>query len=68
MCCENISVADIVEYLYHKKIPEIKGAPTDKFLPRIVYKNGKIDVLSLEDDTTDTRSVDSGDTDCDTDV
>ncbi|XP_032673210.1 uncharacterized protein LOC116845053 isoform X2 [Odontomachus brunneus] len=55
--------AHVVEYLYHKKIPEIKGAPTDKFLPRIVYKDGKIDVLSLEDDT---NNVDYG-ADCDSD-
>ncbi|XP_014475735.1 PREDICTED: uncharacterized protein LOC106745027 [Dinoponera quadriceps] len=58
--------ADIVEYLYHKKIPEIKDAPTDKFLPRIVYKNGKIDVLNSEDDATDTNTADC-EADCDTD-
>ncbi|EFN77359.1 hypothetical protein EAI_14490 [Harpegnathos saltator] len=49
---------DVVEYLYHKKIPEIKEAPTDKFLPRIVYKNGNIVILNSKDDTTDTNIAD----------
>lgn len=40
---------DIVEYLYHTKIPEIKEAPTDKFLPRIIYQNKKIYLLNEED-------------------
>lgn len=40
---------DIVEYLYHIKIPEIKETPTDKFLPRIVYENNKIYLLKEED-------------------
>ncbi|GAB1869496.1 hypothetical protein CAJAP_10575 [Camponotus japonicus] len=41
--------ADIVEYLYHTKIPEIKEASTDKFLPRIVYENKKIYLLNEKD-------------------
>ncbi|CAL1674936.1 unnamed protein product [Lasius platythorax] len=41
--------ADIVEYLYHNKIPEIKEASTDKFLPRIIYKNQNIYLLNTED-------------------
>lgn len=40
---------DIVEYLYHTKIPEIKEASTDKFLPRIVYENKKIYLLNEKD-------------------
>ncbi|XP_029177188.1 uncharacterized protein LOC114945240 isoform X2 [Nylanderia fulva] len=50
--------ADIVEYLYHIKIPEIKEALTDKFLPRIVHKKGKIYLLNAEDsnDTLTTNS------------
>lgn len=40
---------DIIEYLYHTKIPEIKEASTDKFLPRIVYENNKIYLLNEED-------------------
>lgn len=39
---------DVVEYLYHSKIPEIQNALTDKFLPRITYKNGEIDILDEE--------------------
>ncbi|XP_029662188.1 uncharacterized protein LOC115234922 isoform X1 [Formica exsecta] len=41
--------ADVVEYLYHTKIPEIKEALTEKFLPRIVYKNKKVYLLNEED-------------------
>lgn len=41
-------VTDVVEHLYHNKIPEIQKAPTDKFLPRIMYKNGKISLLNAE--------------------
>ncbi|XP_050444734.1 uncharacterized protein LOC126848145 [Cataglyphis hispanica] len=52
--------ADIVEHLYHTKIPEIKEASMDKCLPRIVYKNKKIYLLNEEDDNnaikTDTEN------------
>lgn len=41
-----IFVTDIMEYLYNIKIPEIQKAPTDKILPRIVYKDGKISLLN----------------------
>lgn len=47
---EKIAFADIVEHLYHTKIPEIKEASMDKCLPRIVYKNKKIYLLNEEDD------------------
>jgi len=41
-----------VEYLYHTKIPEIQKAPTDKFLPKIIYTNGKISLLDIENNKT----------------
>lgn len=66
ICREHIFVTDVVEYLYRKKIPEIKSAEKDKFLPRIIYKDGKISLLNSEDDTTDTNTVDCK-ADCDTD-
>ncbi|EZA50270.1 hypothetical protein X777_11108 [Ooceraea biroi] len=40
--------AEIVEYLYHKKIPEIQKMPTDKFLPRIFYESKDMNVLDVE--------------------
>lgn len=46
---KTFTFADIVEYLYHNKIPEIKEASTDKFLPRIIYKNQNIYLLNTED-------------------
>lgn len=39
---------EIVEYLYHKKIPVIQKASTDKLLPRITFKDEKINVLDIE--------------------
>lgn len=66
-------VTDVVEHLYHNKIPEIQKAPTDKFLPRIMYKNGKISLLNAEnkktitiDDHTETdHSIDfTSESDC----
>lgn len=41
-----------MEHLYHNKIPEIQKAPTDKFLPRIMYKNGKVSLLNAENRKT----------------
>jgi len=35
-----------VEFLYHEKIPEFQKMPMDKFLPRIIYENGKIQMLN----------------------
>ncbi|XP_011068868.1 PREDICTED: uncharacterized protein LOC105154826 isoform X1 [Acromyrmex echinatior] len=50
--------ADVVEYLYHTKIPEIQNAHTDKFLSRIIYENGKISLLNTETNNN-TNSTDS---------
>ncbi|XP_076749253.1 uncharacterized protein LOC143422472 [Xylocopa sonorina] len=36
---------DIIEHLYHKKITKIKNEATDKFLPRLSYKKGKVNVV-----------------------
>ncbi|KAL6265540.1 hypothetical protein P5V15_002335 [Pogonomyrmex californicus] len=44
--------ADVVEYLYRTKIPEIQKAQTDKFLPRIIYKDGKISLLNAKNNDT----------------
>lgn len=57
---KTFAFSDIVEYLYHTKIPEIKAALTDKFLPRILYKNGKIYLLNAKDnDNTITTNIDN---------
>ncbi|EZA50554.1 hypothetical protein X777_10905 [Ooceraea biroi] len=40
--------AEIVEHLYNKKILEIQKMPTDKFLPRIIYKSKDMNVLDVE--------------------
>lgn len=45
---KNFYVTDIVEYLYKNKIPEIQKAPSDKFLPQIIYKDGKISLLNKD--------------------
>lgn len=56
---ENFYVTDIVEHLYHTKIPEIQKAPTDKFLPKILYKNGKVSLLDTKNNkTTDIEEMD----------
>ncbi|XP_036148519.1 uncharacterized protein LOC105837813 [Monomorium pharaonis] len=55
--------ADIVEHLYHIKISEIQKTSTDKFLPRILYKNGKISLLDVKNNKTITTDVDSEATD-----
>ncbi|CAL7944248.1 unnamed protein product [Xylocopa violacea] len=39
---------DIIEYLYHEKIENIKNELTDKFLPRLSYKNGKVNVIDKD--------------------
>lgn len=39
------SFLDAIEYLYEKKIPEIKEQATDKYLPQIQYHNGKIKIF-----------------------
>jgi len=59
---------DVIEYLYHTKIPEIQNAPTDKFLPRIVYEKGRIYILNEDDnpiitDSDDLTNSDDFDTD-----
>lgn len=35
---------DIIEYLYSNKIRHIINEPTDKFLPRLTYCNGKVKI------------------------
>ncbi|XP_071570194.1 uncharacterized protein [Temnothorax nylanderi] len=47
--------ADVVEHLYHTKIPEIRKALTDKFLPKIVYKDGKVSLRNENRKTADTN-------------
>lgn len=64
ICYVKIIVTDVVEYLYHNKIPEIQTAPTDKFLPKIIYKDGKVSLLNTESGKTIT---DDQETDCSTD-
>lgn len=57
-----------MEYLYHKKIPEIQQVSTDKFLPRIIWKSGKILVDALDaENSNDTilSGNDSGNIDID---
>lgn len=44
--------ADVVEHLYNTKIPEIQTASSDKFLPKIIYKNGKISLLKENEPIT----------------
>ncbi|XP_076231545.1 uncharacterized protein LOC143177499 [Calliopsis andreniformis] len=39
------NLPDIVEYLYRKKIQDIRNELTDKFLPRLLYKNGKVSIV-----------------------
>ncbi|XP_076292274.1 uncharacterized protein LOC143214777 isoform X2 [Lasioglossum baleicum] len=36
---------DVIEYLYNTKIREIKNTATDKFLPRLSYKNKTIEIV-----------------------
>ncbi|KAG7204847.1 hypothetical protein KM043_005249 [Ampulex compressa] len=40
--------SDIIEYLHQNKIPEIKSEKTDKFLPRIAYREGKISIIDTD--------------------
>jgi len=58
---------EIVEILYHEKIPEFQKMPTDKFLPRIKYKNGKIQLLNEDNNVivTDNESSNTDDNDDD---
>ncbi|XP_017875962.1 transcription termination factor 1-like [Ceratina calcarata] len=35
---------DIIEYLYNKKIKLIMSEETDKFLPRLIYRKGKVKI------------------------
>lgn len=42
------SFLDAIEYLYEKKITEIKQQKMDKYLPWIQYQNGKIKCLNKE--------------------
>lgn len=37
---------DIVHYLYHEKIQNIRNESMDKFLPRLSYKNGKVKIIN----------------------
>lgn len=51
-------LSEIVEYLYNEKIQAIKDDITDKFLPRLSYNNGKVEIIvedSNEDLNTDTE-------------
>lgn len=49
---------DVVEYLYHTKLPEIQNAPEDKFLPKIMYEKGKIYIVNEDGDTITTDTDD----------
>ncbi|XP_057336268.1 uncharacterized protein LOC130674851 [Microplitis mediator] len=40
---ENLS--EVIEWLYEVKIPRIMRAKNDNYLPRLIYKNGKIEVI-----------------------
>lgn len=44
-----------MEHLYRTKITEIQKAPTDKFLPKIMYKHGKISLLDENSETVTTN-------------
>jgi len=48
-------VTDVVELLYRTKIAEIQKAPTDKFLPKIMYKHGKVSLLNGNSETVTTN-------------
>lgn len=37
---------DIVDYLYHEKIQNIRNESMDKFLPRLSYKDGKVKIIN----------------------
>ncbi|KAL2711969.1 transcription termination factor 1-like isoform X1 [Vespula squamosa] len=37
-----------IEYLYEKRIPEIKNHKLDRYLPRIQYTNGNIEIFTKE--------------------
>ncbi|XP_043527121.1 uncharacterized protein LOC122537737 isoform X2 [Frieseomelitta varia] len=37
---------EIMEYLYNEKIQAIKDDVTDKFLPRLSYNNGKVEIIT----------------------
>lgn len=39
-------VLDIVHYLYHEKIQNIRNESMDKFLPRLSYKDGKVKIVN----------------------
>lgn len=43
-----ILFSDAIEYLYEKKIPEIKNYKLDRYLPRIQYTNGNIEIFTEE--------------------
>ena len=45
----------IVGYLYHDKIHEIRNEQTDKFLPRLSYNNGEVDIVD-EDESDDIKA------------
>ncbi|XP_047367217.1 transcription termination factor 1-like isoform X1 [Vespa velutina] len=42
------SFLDAIEYLYEKKISEIKKHKLDRYLPRIQYTNGNIEIITEE--------------------
>ncbi|XP_076624776.1 uncharacterized protein LOC143343606 isoform X1 [Colletes latitarsis] len=45
----------IVDYLYNHKIPDIKNELTDKFLPRLSYNDGTVEIIDQNaDDNNDT--------------
>lgn len=43
-----ILFSDAIEYLYEQKIPEIKNYELDRYLPRIQYTNGNIEIFTEE--------------------
>ncbi|KAK2588769.1 hypothetical protein KPH14_001649 [Odynerus spinipes] len=53
------SLLDAIEYLYEKKIPEIREQHDDKYLPWIQYTNGIIKVFSEEEMNEFKNGIDS---------
>ena len=39
-------LSEIMEYLYNEKIQAIKDDVNDKFLPRLSYNNGKVEIIT----------------------
>ncbi|XP_011870152.1 PREDICTED: uncharacterized protein LOC105563292 [Vollenhovia emeryi] len=55
--------AAVVRHLYRTKIPEIRKAPTDKFLPKIIYKYGKISLVNKNSSKTILADTDQQESD-----